>query len=143
VNHPNICTLHDMGPKYLVMDSSVRRMVRCLWAKHYVSRGRLRTHLKPHTKGIVHRDLKPATSRSNPTVQSSSWRAARREQHRFTRQLALLQLPLVLYGELPSRSVFARGTDQYCPHPGMGAERQLLACPDLTCRFLVGVTPSD
>lgn len=62
LNHPHICTLHDIGPDYLVME--------------YVEGSPLRGPLKPedalrlslqiaealvaaHGKGIVHRDLKP------------------------------------------------------------------------------------
>ena len=79
LNHPNICTLHDVGPDYLVMEfvEELRRTVRCLWAKPCVSRGRLRTHLKPHTKRVSSiATSSRATSRSNPTVQSRSWISA-------------------------------------------------------------------
>jgi serine/threonine protein kinase len=63
LNHPHICTLHDVGPDYLVME--------------YVEGSPLKGPLKPeevlrlalqiaqaleaaHRKGIIHRDLKPA-----------------------------------------------------------------------------------
>ena len=63
LNHPNVCTLHDVGPNYLVME--------------YVEGSALRGPLPPqeavrlgiqiasaleaaHRRGIIHRDLKPA-----------------------------------------------------------------------------------
>ena len=72
LNHPNICTLHDVGPDYLVMElvegetlaemlaqrprssPAFRSRKRCAW------HGRLSSALEAaHEKGIVHRDLKP------------------------------------------------------------------------------------
>ena len=69
LNHPNICTLHDVGPNYLVME--------------YVEGAALRGPLPvaeaipiavqicdaleaAHAKGVVHRDLKPANIRITP-----------------------------------------------------------------------------
>src|SRR5580704_7781740 len=63
LNHPHVCTLHDVGPNYLVME--------------YVEGSALRGPLPPqeavrlgiqiasaleaaHRRGIIHRDLKPA-----------------------------------------------------------------------------------
>ena len=69
LNHPNICTLYDIGPNYLVMEyiegdspqgplpvetvlTYARQIASALDASH--------------EKGIVHRDLKPANVRVTP-----------------------------------------------------------------------------
>jgi tetratricopeptide (TPR) repeat protein len=67
LNHPNICTLHDVGPNYLVMELVEGETLATL-----LKRGALppRTGLlyasqivsglvEAHGKGIIHRDLKP------------------------------------------------------------------------------------
>jgi Tol biopolymer transport system component len=68
LNHPNICTLHDVGPDYLVME-----LVEGETLAARLKRGKLpleqtiragaqiaETLAAAHSKGIVHRDLKPA-----------------------------------------------------------------------------------
>src|SRR5262249_6752484 len=67
LNHPNICTLHDVGPSYLVME-----LVEGETIAERLSRGALPIHtallyasqiaaalVEAHAQGIVHRDLKP------------------------------------------------------------------------------------
>ena len=67
LNHPNICTLHDVGPNYLVMellegDTLAARLksgplainTALLYASHIAA-----ALVEAHAKGIVHRDLKP------------------------------------------------------------------------------------
>ena len=67
LNHPNICTLHDVGPNYLVME-----LVEGETLAARLKRGRLPMEQTiqygaqiasalsaAHAKGIVHRDLKP------------------------------------------------------------------------------------
>jgi len=63
LNHPNICTLHDIGPDYLVMEyvegkplqgplpmeEAVRLAIQITGALE-----------EAHARGILHRDLKPA-----------------------------------------------------------------------------------
>jgi len=68
LNHPNICTLHDVGPNYLVME-----LIEGETLASRLKRGRLSAEevlrlgiqiaealAAAHAKGIIHRDLKPA-----------------------------------------------------------------------------------
>ncbi len=67
LNHPNICTLYDVGPNYLVMElvegeTIAARLKRgpmpVEMVRHYGAQ--IATALaEAHAKGIVHRDLKP------------------------------------------------------------------------------------
>src|SRR5258708_3189963 len=68
LNHPNICTLHDVGPNYLVMElvegdtiatrlksGPVPEKTALLYASQILA-----ALAEAHGKGVVHRDLKPA-----------------------------------------------------------------------------------
>jgi serine/threonine protein kinase/Tol biopolymer transport system component len=68
LNHPHICTLHDIGPNYLVME-----LVEGETLADRLKKGRLPVELMlccgaqiadaltaAHSKGIIHRDLKPS-----------------------------------------------------------------------------------
>jgi serine/threonine protein kinase len=68
LNHPNICTLHDVGPNYLVME-----LIEGETLAERLKRGRLSVAqalqwgtqiahalAAAHAQGIIHRDLKPA-----------------------------------------------------------------------------------
>jgi Tol biopolymer transport system component len=67
LNHPNICTLHDVGPNYLVMElvegeTIAQRLKQGPMAVEMVCRYGLQIAaalVEAHSKGIVHRDLKP------------------------------------------------------------------------------------
>src|SRR6266566_8521101 len=68
LNHPNICTLYDVGPNYFVMELVEGETVAALLksgplpvktALAYASQI-MAALVEAHGKGIVHRDLKPA-----------------------------------------------------------------------------------
>src|SRR5205823_9191380 len=67
LNHPNICTLHDVGPNYLVMELVEGETIAArlksgplplktavLYASQMAA-----ALAEAHEKGIIHRDLKP------------------------------------------------------------------------------------
>ena len=69
LNHPNICTLHDVGPNYLVMElvegADVAGPVPVETAISYARQ--IAAGLEAaHEKGIIHRDLKPANIKVTP-----------------------------------------------------------------------------
>jgi len=75
LNHPNICTLHDIGPNYLVMELvegktlAERIAQRTLMPIDAVRIARQITEAleAAHGKGIIHRDLKPANIKVAPS----------------------------------------------------------------------------
>src|SRR5580693_3738707 len=69
LNHPNICTLYDIGPDYLVMEliegSPPKGPLPLDQALRFA--GQIAEALSvAHEKGIVHRDLKPANVKITP-----------------------------------------------------------------------------
>jgi tetratricopeptide (TPR) repeat protein/predicted Ser/Thr protein kinase len=67
LNHPNICTLYDVGPNYLVMELVEGETLATVLKQGPLSLERVRQYGEQiaaalgeaHAKGIVHRDLKP------------------------------------------------------------------------------------
>ena len=74
LNHPNICTLHDVGPDYLVMEYIERRPLEGSLPLPEVIRlgSQIAEALDAaHRKGITHRDLKPGNimiTKSDPVI---------------------------------------------------------------------------
>ncbi|HTS26948.1 MAG TPA: protein kinase [Bryobacteraceae bacterium] len=69
LNHPNICTLHDVGPDYLVMEFIEGESPKGplpLEEALRIARQIADALEAAHEKGIVHRDLKPANIKIKP-----------------------------------------------------------------------------
>src|SRR5579863_3428959 len=74
LNHPNICTLHDVGPNYLVMELITGTTLADRIAQGpipleealAIARQITDALEAAHDKGIVHRDLKPANIKVKP-----------------------------------------------------------------------------
>jgi serine/threonine-protein kinase len=69
LNHPNICTLYDVGPNYLVMEYIEGESPKGPLPLEEVLRIVAQTAAAleaAHEKGIVHRDLKPANIKIRP-----------------------------------------------------------------------------
>jgi Tol biopolymer transport system component len=74
LNHPNICTLHDVGPNYLVMElvegptlaDRIKRGALPLEEVLSIARQIADALEAAHEKGIVHRDLKPGNIKIKP-----------------------------------------------------------------------------
>ena len=74
LNHPNICTLLDVGPNYLVMElvegptlaDRIRQGALPIDEALLIARQIADALEAAHEKGIVHRDLKPANIKVTP-----------------------------------------------------------------------------
>src|SRR5207244_3158545 len=74
LNHPNICTLHDVGPNYLVMElvegatlaERIQQAPIPLEEALAIARQIAGALEAAHERGIVHRDLKPGNIKIKP-----------------------------------------------------------------------------
>jgi serine/threonine protein kinase len=74
LNHPNICTVHDLGPNYIVMEmvegptlaERIEEGPIPLYEALQIARQIADALEAAHEKGVVHRDLKPANIKLTP-----------------------------------------------------------------------------
>src|SRR6185436_7152392 len=79
LNHPNICSLYDVGPNYLVMEyvegeSPAGPM--SIDEAMEIARQIAEALAEAHDKGVVHRDLKPANIKIKPDGTVRCWISA-------------------------------------------------------------------
>src|ERR1051326_8482139 len=68
LNHPNICTLHDVGPNYLVMEHIEGETLSKIIGRGPLPLDKVLSYAvqivdalaAAHAKGVIHRDLKPS-----------------------------------------------------------------------------------
>jgi serine/threonine-protein kinase len=121
LNHPNICTLYDVGPNYLVMElldgpTLADRMQQGM-IPDQEALGIVRQIIDAldaaHQKGIVHRDLKPANIKIGPggTVKILDFGLAKRSADHVTDPVTATA-PGTILGTVPYMSPEqARGKD--------------------------------
>ena len=108
LNHPNVCTLYDVGPDYLVMEYvEGRKLAGPLKLEKAVDYALqiLDALAAAHAKGIIHRDLKPA----NIMVTRQGIKLL---DFGLARQTANHEVPSVTLGTLTAAGQIA-GTIQY------------------------------
>src|SRR6266404_5755982 len=74
LNHPNVCTLHDVGPNYLVMElvegqtlaERIKQSAIPLDEALNIAKQIAAALEAAHEKGITHRDLKPGNIKIKP-----------------------------------------------------------------------------